>query len=301
MWNPFRALYRLFKGTFNMQIYLVTIDSTRSPRSVNESYQDGSSNVRNFTLSQGIQNFYFIMAPNENSAKNMVLNTFRAKPKVQADVARCIAVTPLKAITNLLTQRQNTWSYIPIGGVRAPGQQGVNDTMHQLKKMNRIGENQEISHTQWQPKPPVTYDGQKVNADDLNSSDLGQMSAEERAIVEGTSKTPVMPQMPEGGAATPEALAAMMAQMQQMMSSMQQKPVVNENAPDSALGVTRVDPRFDPEMQARIQANASATPQVEDAPEFDTGIEDDQIVPDFNEELADGDIPEGWDGDFKNF
>lgn len=278
-----------------MQIYLVVIDSTTSSRNVTESYRDGTSNTRNFTLSQGIQNFYFIMAPDAEKAKAMVVATFRAKPAVMRDVQRCISATPLKAITKLLSQRQNTWSYIPIGGVRAPGQQGVNDTMQHLEKMNRIGQEREISHTQWQPPRPITYDAQEVSEDELRNV---KMDAKDRAVLNSGPQMPDMLAMAEGGADM-EQMQAMMMQMQQMMNAMQgggQNPQVNEKSSYDSLGAQKADPRYDAELQARIRANASSS--LDPAPEYDTGIEDtgiDDSIPVEDQSLPDGEVPEGWD------
>lgn len=283
MWNPFKALFRVFKGAFDMQIYLVVIDSTKASRNVNETMSDGTMNVRNFTLSNGIQNFYLILAPNPDVAKKMVLNTFRSKPRIMSDASRCITATPLDAITKLLKGNQNTWSYIPIGGIRAPGQQGVNNTLQQLEDMRRLGANQEISHTNWQPPNPITYDGQEVHSADIKKSDLGNLSPEEAAIINGNSGSNPGAPLPNPGNMDLAQMQAMMSQMQAMMNNMGSghNSPINENSADSQLNVRRVDPKFDPELQERIAANINSG--LEYAPEYDsTGSE---ISPDLDAEI----------------
>lgn len=257
-----------------MQIFLVVIDSTTSSRNVNENTREGTMNTRNFSLAKGIQNFYFIKAPDAESAKGMVVATFRAKPTVMRDVQRCITATPLNAITKLLTERQNTWSYIPIGGVRAPGQQGVNNTLQQIDKMNRLGQEQEISHRDWQPPRPVTYDAQEVSKEELRKVALTE---DDRKVV---SSVPAAATAPAN--MTPE-MQVMWQQMQAMMAAM-----TGAVSPEPVVDMRKHDPRDDSALAARIRANASSGPKVE--------YVDDEVIPSSpNKPPA-----EGWDDDLKS-
>lgn len=245
MWNPFRTLYRLFKGAFVQQIYLITIDATNLPRTINYQDRDGMRNARSATLSPGIQNFYFIMAPDADTAKSMVVNTFRAKPLVAEDVSRCITATPLSQITKLLDQKNNTWSYIPIGGIRAAGQQGNNDTLRTLQQMQKNANSENpISHMNWQPPKPVTYDAQVVNEKDLRNVAMDEKDRRIATTPKSNAIDPTQPMTPE----------QMMATMQQMMETM------NKMQSEQKVDLTKHSPAQEPDLAARIRANMTAGP-----------------------------------------
>lgn len=91
-----------------MNYYLVMIDTSIAP-------------AKGFT--KGIQNVYICLAPDEKTAKVMVLNTFRNNPQIIHSLVYAISATPLETITKLLNPNQALWSYVPMGGMRAPGQQ----------------------------------------------------------------------------------------------------------------------------------------------------------------------------------
>ena len=208
-----------------METYLVVIDSTHMPSAK--------------SLSKNIQNFYFIKANDSNMAKQMVINTFRQRPQIAADVTRCISATPIKAITDLLNERQNVWSYVPIGNVRAPGQQGTGAALQQIERLNEQGRTQEVSHRDYQPPKPETYDAVAKNADDMVKE--------------------ITPQQP---AVDPAMFAQFQAFMQMMGGGAPGvTPALQEQAAASVT-ITKADPSSDPELAARIRANISPTLEI---------------------------------------
>jgi hypothetical protein len=147
MWKSF---LKLFKRTFFMKYYVVTIDTTGRP------------NAKGFR--PGIQNFYICIAPGEMEAKNLVLSTFRSNPNFLNQLLPCTSATPLESITKLLSPNQALWSYIPIGGVRAPGQQKLIPNPESIVQHNPIV-NMESSKENFAPSskqiaPPKTYEAQ---------------------------------------------------------------------------------------------------------------------------------------------
>ena len=133
-----------------MKYYVVTIDTTGRP------------NAKGFR--PGIQNFYICIAPGEMEAKNLVLSTFRSNPNFLNQLLPCTSATPLESITKLLSPNQALWSYIPIGGVRAPGQQKLIPNPESIVQHNPIV-NMESSKENFAPSskqvaPPKTYEAQ---------------------------------------------------------------------------------------------------------------------------------------------
>ncbi len=130
-----------------MKYYLVTIDTTNRP------------SAKGFR--PGIQNFYICIAPGEPEAKNLVLSTFRSNPNLLNQLIACTNVTELDSITRLLTPQQALWSYIPIGGIRAPGQQKLIPNPDSLVNQNpQIHQKGDYSPSIKPISPPKTYDAQ---------------------------------------------------------------------------------------------------------------------------------------------
>lgn len=133
-----------------MKYYIVTIDTTDRP------------SAKGFR--PGIQNFYICIAPGEMEAKNLVLSTFRGRPDFLNQLLPCTSATPLESITKLLSPNQALWSYIPIGGVRAPGQQKLIPNPDSVVQHNPIinmqSTKENFTPSSKQVAPPKTYDAQ---------------------------------------------------------------------------------------------------------------------------------------------
>lgn len=133
-----------------MKYYVVTIDTTSRP------------NAKGFR--PGIQNFYICLAPGEMEAKNLVLSTFRSNPNFLNQLLPCTSATPLESITKLLSPNQALWSYIPIGGIRAPGQQKLipspESLVHQNPTINMESSRENFTPSSKQVAAPKTYDAQ---------------------------------------------------------------------------------------------------------------------------------------------
>jgi len=121
--------------------FLVIIDTTNRP------------SAKGF--SKGIQNIYFVYANDDIMAKNMVLQTFRARPELLRQLEPCVRATNVDDILKHLSQRENSWSYIPIGGTRLPGQQ-VNVPLANPEDPNY----QRMADKDYSPPKPITYSGQ---------------------------------------------------------------------------------------------------------------------------------------------
>lgn len=141
-----------------MKYYLVTIDTTNRP------------NAKGFR--PGIQNFYFCIAPGEVEAKNLILSTFRANPGLLNQLIPCTNACELDLITRLLTPNQTLWSYIPIGNVRAPGQQKLIPSPDSLVNQNPTIHAQGSYTPSAKPIPkPQTYEEQaKHDMKDVSQS-----------------------------------------------------------------------------------------------------------------------------------
>jgi hypothetical protein len=105
----FGSFINFFRRAFIMQYYLVVIDTTHT-------FHDAK-------MSKGLQNFYIVLAPSVQEAKNRVLGTFRNNPAMVAQLAHNTTATLLTPIMKLLTPQEPMWSYIPFDNKRAPGQQ----------------------------------------------------------------------------------------------------------------------------------------------------------------------------------
>lgn len=157
-----------------MNHWLVVIDTTNRP-----------FDARGFQ--PGIQNFYICLAPDANTAKNIVLNTFRNKPAIIAQLINSTYVTPLPSITQLLTPSQALWSYIPLGGMRAPGQQKripspdslLKPEVFDIKNPNSIAKNDGSSFqpSVMTPEKPQVFDVQAQMDIKANSKPIDPLDA----------------------------------------------------------------------------------------------------------------------------
>lgn len=232
------------------KIYLVTIDTT------------GRQNARSFR--PGIQNFYFVYANDGKLAEQMVLASFRSRPDLLAQLVPCVKATPLDAITKLLNARDNSWSYVPIAGTRAPGQQGVipladpNDPNYAR-----------MADKDFVPPPPQTYRGQNDTV--LDPRAAGRIEEKDAALLNKTV-APVAAANPLAAFAgldlTNPAIAAALATILQAAAA--QPPRV-AGAPEP-IAANYVPPRtlrqdeIDAETAARIRSNIKPTgnPDVDD-------------------------------------
>jgi hypothetical protein len=87
---------------FMAEKFLVLIDTTGRPE------------VKDRGLKGGLKNFYFILANDENQARQMVLSTFARAPGVLAQLQNSIKVIPLNKIAPHVNEKSAIWSYIPL-------------------------------------------------------------------------------------------------------------------------------------------------------------------------------------------
>jgi hypothetical protein len=163
MW---KRLFNFFRGAIFMNHYLVVIDTTNRP-----------FDARAFK--PGIQNFYICLAPDEKTAKNIVLNTFRSNPAVIQQLINSVVATPINTIIDLLRPNQALWSYVPIGGMRAPGQQKripspdevLNPASLDYKNPIPIADNRENSMkpSSVAPPPPQLFDAHVEKSVKMNT------------------------------------------------------------------------------------------------------------------------------------
>ncbi len=240
-----------------MNHWLVVIDTTNRP-----------FDARGFK--PGIQNFYICLAPDANSAKNMVLNTFRQNPAVIPQLINSTYVTPLQAISQLLTPAQSLWSYVPMGGMRAPGQQKkipspdslLRPEVFDVNNPNPIARtNEEFRPSTVEPKKPEVYEVQAQRDIKANTKPMDPMDA---LLSDPTFKAKLMAKL-LGGDATPDAEAAMRftesadddltalppdAGRQQAPT----KVALPEKVPAVIQGLTKMEPgQADAELQAKIR------------------------------------------------
>jgi hypothetical protein len=197
------------------EIFLVVIDTT------------GRVEAKNFQ--PGIQNFYFIYANDEQTAKQIVLYTFRQRPGMMDQLSNATKATRLSSIVKTVGQGSNFWTYVPFGGQRQPGQQGVPPKPEALLRVDQYGNPSSQAFT---PAAPVG--GEVITPEDLrgvqfNGAD-GQVLNKLRGPVEPIPEEapPMTPhqesiavkQMADANAALLQQNQAMMAQMAKMMETM---------------------------------------------------------------------------------
>jgi len=250
-----KSLFTLFRRTYMAKVYLVVIDTT------NRQAAKG--------WSKGIQNFYFVYANDGKMAEQMVLASFAARPELRAQLVPCVKATALDSIVKLLNARENSWSYIPIGGVRAPGQQGVipvadpNDPVYAR-----------MADKDFVPAPPRTYSGQNDTVVDPRQA--GVLTEDDKALL--TKKAPVpapaVPGAPQIDLTDPNVVALLAAVLQKAGV-----PLAAPAAPIEPVAPNFVPPKtlrqdeLDPETLKRIRGNIVSNGNV------DVNENDEEISP----------------------
>lgn len=232
-----------------MKVYLVVIDTT-------------GKQVKHFT--KGIQNFYFVRAPDGQTAKQMVIASFgRRPPQLLNELHFCTHASPVEEILRLLNDKANSWSYIPIGGVRAPGQQAALSN-----EVQKVISNPNVTHAEWTPPKPKTYESQNNTQDDP-----GKISGRDAQIARPSpAPAPVAGNMDPNDPNMQQAFAAFMQFYNQQQGTPNPAPV-NPNE----IEVPVVDPASDPELQARIKANMRG------GHSSDATVNDDDIPPEYRD------------------
>jgi hypothetical protein len=196
------------KDTDMAEIFLVVIDTT------------GRMESKNFQ--PGIQNFYFIYANDEQTAKQIVLYTFRQRPGMMDQLSNATKATRLSSICKTVGQGANFWTYIPFGRQRQPGQQGVPPNPESLLRNDQYGNPSSQAFT---PTAPVG--GEVVTADDLKGVQFSGADAKLINKLRGPADPlpeEAPPMMPQQESVAVKQLAdannALMQQNQQMMAQM---------------------------------------------------------------------------------
>lgn len=201
------------------EIFLVVIDTNGRPECSN--------------FSPGIQNFYFIHALDETQATTIVLETFKQRPALRAQLQYATRATRLSSIVRSVGPGHNFWTYVPIGRQRSPGQQGIPPKPEQLLRPDEFGN---PSSTRYAPQAPIG--GEQVSEDELKSV---QFNGADGKIINKLRATgqPIPPLNEELPPVSPEvaALTEQMSQMKEMMAQMiqaNQKPArsVKKKAPE---------------------------------------------------------------------
>lgn len=198
------------------EIFLVVIDTT------------GRVEAKNFQ--PGVQNFYFIYANDEDNAKQIVLSTFRKKPHIVSQLQFAVKATRLSSIIKTVGQGSNFWTYVPFGGQRQPGQQGIPPKPEALLRTDEYGNPSAQAFTPTQP-----IGGEEITQEDLRGVQFSGADANVLNKIRGQSSVPLneeappmthhqesvaVKQMADTNAALLQQNQAMMAQMAQMMAVM---------------------------------------------------------------------------------
>jgi len=221
------------------KIYLVTIDTT------------GRQNARSFR--PGIQNFYFVYANDGKLAEQMVLASFRSRPDLLAQLVPCVKATPLDAITKLLNARDNSWSYVPIAGTRAPGQQGIVPLANPEDPAYA-----RMADKDFVPPPPQTYRGQNDTVIDPRAA--GAIQEKDAALLnKNTAAVPAgLPGLGGLDLTNPAVAAALAVLLQQIGAPAAPKlaePIAANYVPPRTLRQDEIDA----ETAARIRSNIKPT------------------------------------------
>lgn len=219
--------------------YLVVIDTT------------GRSNAKAF--SKGIQNFYFVYAADGETARQMVLASFRSRPELLAQLVPCVKATPIDQILRLLNDRENSWSYVPMAGVRAPGQQAT------VVAANPESQDYQSLMGKESPPPPRTYSTQNDTITDHRK--IGPLTEKDAKLL--TSPPPQ--QVPNAGGIdmnNPDQVKALLAQLLTAMNN-PVSPATPAPAKQFVPPPTLKADELDDETRRRIAANATAGPKIE--------------------------------------
>lgn len=213
--------------------YLVVIDTT------------GRQNAKAF--SKGIQNFYFVYAADGETARQMVLASFRSRPELLAQLVPCVKATPIDQILRLLNDRENSWSYVPMAGVRAPGQQAT-----VVAADPNLAEYQNLMNKDYSPPAPKTYSAQNDTVTDHRK--VGPLTEKDAKLVSPAPQNPVNVDMNN-----PEQMKALFAQFMSAINPQQ----ASVNKPVFVAPPTLKVDELDDETRRRIAANASSGPKIE--------------------------------------
>lgn len=192
------------------EIFLVVIDTNGRPECTN--------------FPQAIQNFYFIYANDEETAKGIVLHTFRSRQALLAQLQYATKATRLSSIVKSIGPGHNFWTYVPFGRQRSPGQQAIIPNPEALLKPDEYGN---PSSKQYTPQAPTG--GEEITADDLKGVQFNPADGKvmNKLRSNGQPVAPIDEEMPP---VSPEvaALNAQMAQMQAMMTQLVQAQQANQ-------------------------------------------------------------------------
>lgn len=247
------------------KVYLVVIDTT------NRQAAKG--------WSKGIQNFYFVYANDGKMAEQMVLASFAARPELRAQLVPCVRATPLDSIVKLLNARENSWSYIPIGGVRAPGQQGVipvadpNDPTYAR-----------MADKDFVPPAPRTYSGQNDTV--IDPRQAGALTEDDKSLLakKAPAPAPAIPGAPQIDLTDPNVVALLAAVLQKAGVPLATPTV----APNEPIAQNFVPPKtlrqdeLDPETLKRIRSNIVPNGNV------DVNDNDEEVTPQARQPLPGG-------------
>lgn len=197
-------------------IWLVVVDTTglvKATRSYNEATGEGGDDMVDAKKlgPLGIKTFAFVNAPDLNAAKGLLWRTLGAKnPAIRRflpEIARATKATNFTQIFPILTRTGVVWNYVGAKNEALPGQQSA------IQKGELVGKNQygEESARDYEPAVPSIPDGGETK---VSKSDVGQMTAADRKILESQGQ---MPQV--NGNMTPQQMMQMMQMMMTMMQN----------------------------------------------------------------------------------
>jgi hypothetical protein len=204
------------KETVMAEIFLVVLDGT------------GRNNFK--ALSKQLQNFYFVFAPDEVKAKEMVIYSFMRAQRRPADqlineIQTALKATKLSAILKNMSPQNNFWTYVPFGRNPGAGQQTILPDQDKLVSRGLNGDMDMTSAVSYNPPPPAG--GVEVTAEDLKGV---QFSGADGKVINKLRQQggPVAPLNEEAPPLNPENEVMMKAindqntNNQQMMQQMQQ-------------------------------------------------------------------------------
>lgn len=102
------VIQNFFKRTFNMELYIVTLDTTFANK-----------------LGKSLQNYGFVLASDANMARERFLQPLRQKvpPHVLAEIFPYVFAYKLSDVTEGINDQNPIWSYVPTSQGRSPAQQ----------------------------------------------------------------------------------------------------------------------------------------------------------------------------------
>jgi len=227
-----KEVYNKEQGVSHMgEKFLVVLDTTNRPE------------VKDRGLQGGLKNFYIVCAQNADDAKTIVASSFRHRPDILHQIQWCFTATPISRILNVIDDKHNFWSYVPLRkGERAPGQQGAPP----FQKTNPNNPEEII------PMDPRDIPAPATPVLQNDTPKISEIPDEAKAPTANPMAAMMSPTLPNG---QPNPMFAM---MQMMMAAMNngQMPAAAPAAPQVI--VRAGDPNTDPEL-ARNMAEVRAT------------------------------------------